>query len=186
MDSEVERLLIDEKPELTVFWKPELAKSTDRYMELMRRCQDLTAEERQEFHDLMDSEMNEPIHPERSECIDDYRRFLPSIVEEHIERQDRPSDTSQQEISELDKLLAKTVLTEKVETTISDELLPFHDPANPVSFVIGKVRYSYSTKEEAIESFLQKVNGLPEGEYVLDNGRRTRSKAKLKDWIRNL
>jgi hypothetical protein len=88
MNSDLERLLdkpvsIEQIPKLTIHWKPELAESNDRYMVLMR-CRKMTTEERQEFHDLMDLEMNKPLHPERSECIDDYRRFLPSTIEEQF------------------------------------------------------------------------------------------------------
>jgi hypothetical protein len=119
--------------------------------------------------------------PTRNEALDQRYRGL-----DMKEKQDRPSNSSQKEFSELEKLLDKAVFTERAETTSSDELLPLHDPANPVSFVIGQVRYSFPTKEEAIASFLQKVDGLPEGEYDLDNGRKTRSKEELKAWIRNL
>jgi hypothetical protein len=51
---------------------------------MRRRCRDMTTEERQEFHDLMEVEIGLPVHLERSDCIDDYRRFLPSTGEEQF------------------------------------------------------------------------------------------------------
>jgi hypothetical protein len=92
MQSDLERLLSRsvstlQKPEVTMPWKPDVstsrAKITDRYLHLMR-CVRLSKDERQEFHDLMDLELNKPVHPERSDCIDDYRRFLPSTIDEQF------------------------------------------------------------------------------------------------------
>jgi hypothetical protein len=58
MDSDLERLLV---------WK-------------------LTNGERQEFHDLMDIEMNVPRPLDRGQCLDDYRRFSPSSGEEQFQQ----------------------------------------------------------------------------------------------------
>jgi hypothetical protein len=93
MQSDLERLLSKSvstlhKPEASRPSKPEVARSrariNDRYMQLMRCVKKLPNDEGQEFHNLMDLELNRPLHPERSDCIDDFRRFLPSTVEEQF------------------------------------------------------------------------------------------------------
>ena len=87
MESDLERLLNKEVSTLRISEpairrKPALAKTADRYLTLM--CLSKTNDERQEFHDLMDLELNRPIHRERDGCIDDYRRFLPATADEQF------------------------------------------------------------------------------------------------------